>query len=327
MGRKSKRWQRESMVSGIFLRVRGGQHEDHVRRRLLQRLEEGVEGRAREHVDLVDDVDLEAPRAGEYFTFSRSVRISSTPLLLAASISSMSTGAPETKSQAGRASRRRPRAAGARGAGQRLGQQPRGGGLADAARAGEEVGVGDAPARSALRSVRVTASWPTTRRRPAAATSGPRYLVPLTTATEDRAPPIEPSVPRSPDGTCSGQVLPRHSGGMPYRCSLPGLAGFAHSRRVGPSPQRRPIRLIRHERTLKGEFNPAIADCGLQGTATSPSSTAQVSKNGGGGGIRTHGTVARTRHFQCRTFGHSATPPHYPAPRRLAHEFGGGERI
>src|SRR5262249_51560734 len=30
---------------------------------------------------------------------------------------------------------------------------------------------------------------------------------------------------------------------------------------------------------------------------------------GGGGGIRTHGTVARTRHFQCRTFGHSATPP------------------
>src|SRR5215813_843321 len=31
--------------------------------------------------------------------------------------------------------------------------------------------------------------------------------------------------------------------------------------------------------------------------------------NGGGGGIRTHGTVARTRHFQCRTFGHSATPP------------------
>jgi hypothetical protein len=30
---------------------------------------------------------------------------------------------------------------------------------------------------------------------------------------------------------------------------------------------------------------------------------------GGGGGIRTHGTVTRARHFQCRTFGHSATPP------------------
>ena len=34
-------------------------------------------------------------------------------------------------------------------------------------------------------------------------------------------------------------------------------------------------------------------------------------ENGGGGGIRTHGTVARTRHFQCRTFGHSATPPRH----------------
>src|SRR5215831_12733474 len=37
--------------------------------------------------------------------------------------------------------------------------------------------------------------------------------------------------------------------------------------------------------------------------------------NGGGGGIRTHGRVAPTRHFQCRTFGHSATPP---APFRSA---------
>ena len=42
---------------------------------------------------------MKRPRAGEYFTFSRSVRISSTPLLLAASISSTSTGAPETKSR------------------------------------------------------------------------------------------------------------------------------------------------------------------------------------------------------------------------------------
>src|SRR5262245_50541105 len=29
----------------------------------------------------------------------------------------------------------------------------------------------------------------------------------------------------------------------------------------------------------------------------------------GGGGIRTHGTVARTRRFQRRSFGHSDTPP------------------
>src|SRR5262249_9016574 len=75
--------------------------------------------------------------------------------------------------------------------------------------------------------------------------------------------------------TCSGQVLPRHTGGAPYRCSLPGLAGFDASRCVGPNPQRRPVRLIRHERPSKREFNPAVADCGLQGTATSPSSTAK----------------------------------------------------
>ena len=41
----------------------GGEHEFGVLRRLLQRLQEGVEGRRRQHVDFVDDVDLVA-RAG-----------------------------------------------------------------------------------------------------------------------------------------------------------------------------------------------------------------------------------------------------------------------
>ena len=99
----------------------------------------------------------------------------------------------------------------------------------------------------------------------------------------DRAPSIEPSAPRSPSVTCSGQVLPRHTGGAPYRCSLPGLAGFDASRCVGPNLQRRPVRLIQHKRPSRREFNPAIADCGLQGTATSPSSTAKAS--GGDKGI------------------------------------------
>ena len=31
--------------------------------------------------------------------------------------------------------------------------------------------------------------------------------------------------------------------------------------------------------------------------------------NGGEGGIRTHGTVARTPHFECGAFDHSATSP------------------
>src|SRR5262245_18438267 len=91
---------------------------------------------------------------------------------------------------------------------------------------------------------------------------------------DDRAPSIEPSVPRAPHETGSGQVLPRHTGGAPYRCSLPGLAGFDASRCVGPNLQRHPVRFIRHEAVLERGFNTAIADCGLQGTATSPSSTA-----------------------------------------------------
>ena len=89
-------------------------------------------------------------------------------------------------------------------------------------------------------------------------------------------PPSTSLALRSPHGTCSGQVLPRHTGGSPYRCSLPGLAGFDDSRCVGPNPQRRPVRLNSTRGSLERGFNPALADCGLQGTATSPSSTATL---------------------------------------------------
>src|SRR4029453_4760722 len=120
---------------------------------------------------------------------------------------------------------------------------------------------------------------------------------------------------------------------LPLLPSGPGGVRRFPSRGAQPSTPSRTTHSTRA--ALKGEFNPAVADCGLQGTATSPSSTAQrkriasVSKNGGGGGIRTHGTVARTRHFQCRPFGHSATPPRCstnPAKARNV-KFGGGERI
>jgi hypothetical protein len=48
-----------------LLRVGGGQDEDHVSRRLLQRLQQRVGGRRGEHVDLVDDVDLLPPGSPE----------------------------------------------------------------------------------------------------------------------------------------------------------------------------------------------------------------------------------------------------------------------
>ncbi len=41
-----------------------GEHEDHVGGRLLDRLQQGVEGARREHVDFVDDVDLVAAGVG-----------------------------------------------------------------------------------------------------------------------------------------------------------------------------------------------------------------------------------------------------------------------
>ena len=48
-----------------LLGVGGGQHEHDVGGRLLQRLEQRVGRRRREHVHLVDDVDLPAPRCAE----------------------------------------------------------------------------------------------------------------------------------------------------------------------------------------------------------------------------------------------------------------------
>ncbi len=46
---------------GHLLGLGRGEHEDRVRRRLLERLQERVPGRGREHVRLVEDVDLAAP--------------------------------------------------------------------------------------------------------------------------------------------------------------------------------------------------------------------------------------------------------------------------
>src|SRR3990172_3738235 len=91
----------------------------------------------------------------------------------------------------------------------------------------------------------------------------------------------------------------------------------------GAQPSTPPREAHSTRRSLERGFNPAVADCGLQGTATSPSSTATLYvPNGGEGGIRTHGTgFTRARHFQCRTFCRSVTaprPPPAPAPPRPA---------
>ena len=58
--RRSKRWQRDSTVTRHLAHLGGGEDEFHVPRRLLQRLQEGVEGALGEHVHLVDEVHLVA---------------------------------------------------------------------------------------------------------------------------------------------------------------------------------------------------------------------------------------------------------------------------
>ena len=55
---KSKRWQREVMVEMILCGIGSGQDEYYVRRRLLQRFEEGVGALARYHMHFIDYIDF-----------------------------------------------------------------------------------------------------------------------------------------------------------------------------------------------------------------------------------------------------------------------------
>ncbi len=94
----------------------------------------------------------------------------------------------------------------------------------------------------------------------------------------------------------SNQVNPRHTKMITYRCFLPDLTGFMSFRCVGPNSQRHFYRPDFTRYSLGEEFNPAVADCRLQGTASSPSSTESL--NGGERGIRTLGRVSPTHAFQ-----------------------------
>src|SRR6266566_7717759 len=83
-----------------------------------------------------------------------------------------------------------------------------------------------------------------------------------------RAPSFDRTVLRSPRGDGSGQVLPRHTRGSPYRCSLPGLAGFDDSRCVGPNLQRRPVKLTQHDPPSRGNSTPLKRIAGYRAPLT-----------------------------------------------------------
>jgi hypothetical protein len=123
----------------------------------------------------------------------------------------------------------------------------------------------------------------------------------------DRAPSVDRPILRSPRRAGSGQVLPRHTKGSPYRCSLPGLAGFDDFRCVGPNLQRRPTRLIQHGPPSRGDSTPLKRIAGYRAPLT-PRLARPHWRRGWDLNPR-HRGLPRARHFQCRTFGRSVTPP------------------
>ena len=124
-------------------RIRGREHEDDVRRRLLQRLQQGIERGLGQLVDLVDDVDLVlAARRRVLHVLAERPDLFDAPVRGAVDLDHVD----ERAGQALDAHRALAAGLGARARGteQRARQQAGRRGLADAPRAGEQVGVRDA---------------------------------------------------------------------------------------------------------------------------------------------------------------------------------------
>jgi hypothetical protein len=125
-------------------RVGGGEHEYHVGGRLLQRLEQRVEGRLGQLVNLIDDVDLVAPTSRRVLDIlAQGADLVDATIGGAVDLHDVHTRGGVEAHGAGAA---RLGALPLR-AQQRARQQPRGGRLADATGSREEIGVGDPPRR------------------------------------------------------------------------------------------------------------------------------------------------------------------------------------
>ena len=177
----------------------------------------------------------------------------------------------------------------------RLGQDPRGGGLAGPARPDEEVGVrqpvaGDrvaqgrddrvladelAEALGAEAPIQGAVCWrgggvgggvghrlgwghagPTVHRLGSWPTRLGREI--------GRAPGVDPHQLALTHEPGSSQVVPRHPKAIAYRCFLPDLTGFTDQRCAGPDSQRRARWWWANGADLDREFSSAIADCGYR---------------------------------------------------------------
>lgn len=139
-------------------------------RRLLERLEQRVERRRREHVDLVDDIDLvlaahrgKVDGVDDFLAHIVHARAGGGIELVDIGVVTLGNELALLASTVGHAAAC---TLGARRLGiaaqQRLGQNARHGGLARAARSAEQVGVGQAPSVMACSSVETICCWPTT---------------------------------------------------------------------------------------------------------------------------------------------------------------------
>ena len=103
----------------------------------------------------------------------------------------------------------------------------------------------------------------------------------------DRAPAVDTIFPSGTGTAGSDQVILRHTKGLAYRCSLPGLAGFTSFCCVEPNPQRRFPRSDPEKLNLGREFNPAGADCRYRAPLTPRLARSSLKFPGGERGIRT----------------------------------------
>ncbi len=89
-----------------------------------------------------------------------------------------------------------------------------------------------------------------------------------------------PSIASAPEPTSDRRLMPgtpAAPGRCAYRCYLPVLTGLGARPLRGTRPLAPPHRSrLGRGKTSGWVFNPAIADCGLQGTANSPFSTAET---------------------------------------------------
>lgn len=96
-----------------------------------------------------------------------------------------------------------------------------------------------------------------------------------------------------------------------YCCFLPDLTRFTRFHCVGPNYQHYLPRADYTTTTLLLDFNPATAGCRLQGTATTPSSTAKINQfSGGESGTRTRGAMTALHAFQACPLANSDISPH-----------------